>query len=83
MCSCISPNRWVQVIAECGSGADAIHWIEMLRPTTAYLEAEMCDLSANEVLAWLLPDERPAKVFLLDGDNAHDNDTLLLCESGR
>jgi DNA-binding NarL/FixJ family response regulator len=62
----LESDHGIHVIAECGNGADAIHWIEMLRPTTAYLEAEMPDLNANEVLAWLLPDERPATVHLLD-----------------
>ncbi|HEY8174569.1 MAG TPA: hypothetical protein VIF32_02660 [Gemmatimonadaceae bacterium] len=71
----------VQVVAECDSGADAIHWIEVLSPTTVYLEVTMSDLSADEVLAWLLPGERPATVFLLDVERAHDRDTLVLCES--
>jgi two-component system LytT family response regulator len=72
----------VQVIAECDSGADAIHWIEVLRPTAAYLDVALPDLSADDVLAWLLPGERPATVFLLDGDSAHRGDTLVLCETG-
>jgi len=66
----------------CGSGADAIHWIEALRPTTVYLEIAMPDLNANEGLAWLLPDERPPNVFLLDGRKAGDSETLALCETG-
>jgi two-component system LytT family response regulator len=67
-----------QVIAECGSGADAIHWIEVLRPTAVYLDVAMPDVSAHEVIAWLLPEERPAMVFMLDDENAHAVNTASL-----
>jgi two-component system, LytTR family, response regulator len=56
----------IPVIAECASGVEAIHWIEVLRPGAVVLDVAMPDLTGAEVLAWLLPEDRPAMVYMVD-----------------
>ena len=58
----------VRTIVECESGADALHCIEVFRPTVVFLGATLPDLTAAEIVTWLLPEERPSRLYILGLD---------------
>ncbi len=74
----------VRIVAECGSGTEAVRRIRSLRPDIAFLDVKMPGLDGFQVLEQLSPEERPWVVFVtaydeyaLDAFQAHAVDYLL------
>jgi two-component system LytT family response regulator len=62
----------IEIVAECGDGADAVNQIEKLRPDVLFLDVQMPRLNGFEVLAALDADAMPAVVFT----TAHDDHAI-------
>src|SRR2546427_3836186 len=62
----------VQVVAECGDGAEALKAIRQHRPDLIFLDVQMPRLSGFEVLEALASDEMPAVIFT----TAHDEHAI-------
>jgi two-component system, LytTR family, response regulator len=58
----LAGDRDVEVVAECGSGRDAVATIKRLRPDLVFLDVQMPEISGFDVLAAL--DELPAVIFV-------------------
>jgi two-component system LytT family response regulator len=62
----------VEIVAECGDGAEAVNRVEELRPDVLFLDVQMPRLNGFEVLEALAPDAMPAVVFT----TAHDDHAI-------
>ena len=62
----------VEIIAECGDGADAVSKIEKLRPDVLFLDVQMPRLNGFEVLEALDASAMPAVIFT----TAHDDHAI-------
>lgn len=54
----------IEVIAESGSGFDAVSVLRRLRPDLVFLDVQMPEMNGFEVMAALAPDEVPAVIFV-------------------
>jgi two-component system LytT family response regulator len=54
----------VEVVAEAGSGFDAVSMLRRLRPDLVFLDVHMPEMNGFEVMAALAPDEVPAVIFV-------------------
>ncbi|NUQ72503.1 MAG: response regulator transcription factor [Polyangiaceae bacterium] len=54
----------IEVIAEAGSGFDAVSMLRRLRPDLIFLDIHMPEMNGFEVMAALAPDEVPAVIFV-------------------
>ena len=54
----------IEVVAECGDGAAAVHAIESLQPDLVFLDVQMPELDGFEVLAALELTRLPAVIFV-------------------
>ena len=54
----------LEVIAEAGSGAEAVHAILSLQPDVVLLDVQLHDMTGLEVIQQLPPEQTPAVVFL-------------------
>ena len=54
----------IEVVAECGDGAAAVHAIELLRPDLVFLDVQMPELDGFEVLGALEVARLPAVIFV-------------------
>jgi 3-deoxy-7-phosphoheptulonate synthase len=57
-------NPGFRVVAQCGTGTEALEAIRSLRPDIALLDMQMPGLDGLQVVTALAPDERPAIVFV-------------------
>jgi two-component system LytT family response regulator len=62
----------VEIVAECGDGAEAVNRVEELRPDVLFLDVQMPRLNGFEVLEAIAPDAMPAVVFT----TAHDDHAI-------
>lgn len=54
----------IEVVAESGSGFDAVSVLRRLRPDLVFLDVQMPEMNGFEVMAALAPDEVPAVIFV-------------------
>ena len=54
----------IEVVAESGSGFDAVSVLRRLRPDLVFLDVHMPEMNGFEVMAALAPDEVPAVIFV-------------------
>ncbi|MCK6587676.1 MAG: LytTR family DNA-binding domain-containing protein [Polyangiaceae bacterium] len=54
----------IEVVAEAGSGFDAVSMLRRLRPDLIFLDIHMPEMNGFEVMAALAPDEVPAVIFV-------------------
>ena len=77
-------NEAVTIVAECGSGPEAVELIQRERPDVVFLDMQMPGCDGLQVVSRLTEDERPAVVFVtahekfaLDAFNIQAVDYLL------
>jgi two-component system LytT family response regulator len=68
----------VELVAECGSGEEAVERLRALRPDIAFLDVQMPELDGFGVLERLGPDVPPAVVFV----TAYDQHALRAFDAG-
>ncbi|HLM72438.1 MAG TPA: response regulator, partial [Polyangiaceae bacterium] len=54
----------IEVVAEAGSGFDAVSMLRRRRPDLVFLDVHMPEMNGFEVMAALAPDEVPAVIFV-------------------
>lgn len=54
----------IEIVAESGSGFDAVSVLRRLRPDLVFLDVQMPEMNGFEVMAALAPDEVPAVIFV-------------------
>jgi len=64
----LRPEAEVEIVGECGNGAEAVEEVRSLKPQLMFLDVQMPGMDGFEVLQALLPSERPIVVFV----TAHD-----------
>ena len=68
----------IEIVAECGSGAEALEKIRSARPDLVFLDVQMPECDGFDVLEMLGPDLPPALVFV----TAYDQYALRAFEAG-
>ena len=71
-------DREIELVGECSSGTEALATIRSVRPDLVFLDVQMPDHDAFDLLEMLGPDLPPATVFV----TAHDQYALRAFESG-
>ena len=60
----LARERDVEIVGECGTGADAIERISATRPDVLFLDVQMAEMDGFEVLEAVPPDRLPHVVFV-------------------
>jgi two-component system, LytTR family, response regulator len=60
----LSDEADVEVVGECGSAEEALVEVERLRPDVLFLDVQMPGLNGVELVGRLVPERRPAIVFI-------------------
>jgi two-component system LytT family response regulator len=60
----VAADPEIEVVAESGSGFDAVSVLRRLRPDLVFLDVQMPEMNGFEVMSALAPDEVPAVIFV-------------------
>ncbi|MGH2960561.1 MAG: response regulator [Solirubrobacterales bacterium] len=71
----------MSVVAECGSGREALELLRDLQPQVCVLDLGLPDIEGTEVLAHVISEQLPTRVLVLSGD-ADSDVVYTLLEAG-
>jgi two-component system LytT family response regulator len=67
--SLLAPEEWLEIVAECPNGLDAIEAIGRLQPDLVFLDVQMPGATGFDVIETIGPDRMPLVVFVTAYDH--------------